>query len=281
MKEEHVLSVDNGFLANIYLVSFVNVLGAILALSLNPLVIYGSCRNKELNKITRTLTILLGLVGLCGALFIQSLYATSKFIVIANIHSPENFDKSNYCIVILIVAYGTKAIGGLSIVTMLGITAERYTAVVSPFYYRTTRRVFLKTLPSILVVLFIHFSLSDIWSWYQSFAKVVNAIFIIIPYVFTIYAYGKIYFKLGKLRGANTTVKKQSIISFLIVVTYLICYLPLIIIRSFNLDKNNLLVQLYLRPWCNTLLFCSFSLNAVVYGWSSIRGFMPIISKQS
>ena len=272
MKEEHILSPDDGFLVNLYVILFVNVLGIILALQINPLVIYGAYRNKQLNKITRILTILLAIAGLFGALVIQCSFVASKISVLANIQNPE---QSDYCNFILVVTYGTKVVGGLSLITMSGITAERLAAVVYPFHYRTTRTLFVKTLPYALVAFFIHFILSGIWSWYENFAKIVTAIFIIIPYVFTIYAYGKIYFKLRKSSGTHTAAKKQSITSVLVVVTYLISFLPLAIIRGSNLDKNNLVVQFYIRPWCNTLLFFSFSLNAVVYGWGSV---MQIIS---
>jgi hypothetical protein len=278
-EEEDVLSPhDVGFVANVYLVSLVNVLGVILALLLNPLVIYGVYKNKQINKITRTLTILMALAGLFGSLVIQSLFVTSKLTTLATIYSQE---ESNYCTFIFIVAYGTKVVGAFSIILMLGITTERLVAVAYPFQYRTTRTVLMKTLPCAFIALFIHFTLSDIWPWYQNFAKIVTAIFIYIPYVFIIFTYRKIHFKLRKWSGTQTAGTKRSITSILVVVTYLICFFPLIIIRSFNLDKNSLLVKLYVRPWCNTLLFCSFSLNAVVYGWSSIRRFIPIMNRRS
>jgi hypothetical protein len=109
----------------------------------------------------------------------------------------------------------------------------------------------------------------------------------LIPYVFTIFAYWKIYFKLHELddnmqlshntSGTTSTRSKEkrrkSLTSFLIVGSYLICYLPVVIIRSLKLDENYLVVSLYIRPWCNTLLFSSFSLHALLYGWRSTKRF--------
>ncbi len=160
MKEEHILSPDDGFLVNLYVILFVNVLGIILALQINPLVIYGAYRNKQLNKISRILTILLAIAGLFGALVIQCSFVASKISVLANIQNPE---QSDYCNFILVVTYGTKVVGGLSLITMSGITAERLAAVVYPFHYRTTRTLFVKTLPYALAAFFIHFTTQ----WYM------------------------------------------------------------------------------------------------------------------
>ena len=267
MQDWQTVSSSYEFLASVYLESFVNVFAVIGTLLSNSLVIYGAYKNKQLNKITRTLSILLALVGLFGALVIQSSYATSKFTLLTNTSSP---DKTNYCILSLIVAYGTKMLGGISITVMLCITAERFAAVIYPFYYRKARNAFIKALPFISAVFLIHFILSDIWSSYNNVAKVLTAIFTLIPYIITIYAYGKIFFHFRKRRGTSRTTSKHTTTSVIVVTTYLICFFPLIIIRSFNLDNNILVVQLYVRPWCNTLLFCSFSINAIVYGWRSI-----------
>ena len=135
-----------------------------------------------------------------------------------------------------------------------------------------------------LVILETHFILSDLWTWYKNISKILTALLTFIPYVFTVYAYVKIYFKLRELDkvwgncnqgtvSRRNSKKKQSLTSLLVVGTYLVCYLPMVITRSLNLDKEHLVVQLYLLRWFSTLLFCSFSVNAVVYGWQSVKMF--------
>ena len=267
-KIQPVTSSNEAFVANFYLVSFVNVVGAIFALLSNSLFIYAAYKNKRLNKITRVVSILLALIGLVGSLVIQPLFATAHFIGLTNIYSGG---KSHYCILISIAVHGTKLLAAFSIIAMLCITSERLTAVVHPYHYRTNRKLFLKALPCALVVSVIHFALIEIWPGYENHSKRVTAIFTIVPYIFTIYAYVRIYVELRKRGRAVGSASKHSITLILVVVTYLICYLPMVIVRSFNLDKNYLLVKLYVIPWCSTLLFCAFTLNPVAYGWSSMK----------
>ena len=282
-----IVSLDENYLANIYVVVVINVLETIFASFANSLVIYGAYTNKQLSKVTRTLSILLAGEGLFGALVIQTLFVISKFVILANVHNPT---ESIYCIVVRIIAYASKLFVLISIVTMLGITGERLAAVAYPFHYRTVRTVFLKTLPYVLAVFCIHFVLGDIWSSYTQYATALTVVITILPYIFTIYAYSKIYFKLrsmARVRASNVTkgvdskTKAQSISSFMVVATYLICYLPVIINRALKLDNKYLVVKLYLRPWINTLLFSSFSVNAPVYSWRIIRPFLLVLWKRT
>ena len=285
--EEETLSSDDEFQVNVYLFSFVNAFSAVFGLLSNSLVICGAYNDKNLGKVSKALTMLLAIEGMFSALIIQPFYVTAKLIMLTNISNPSNI---SYCMLMTIVIYGTKIFAGLSIVTMLGITTERYTAVIYPFEYKTYKRSFLTVLLFLMPALATHFILGDIWTWYKNVTKLLTALFTLIPYVFTVYAYRKIYLKLqelekmmanhshGSASTRNNNRKKQSLTSFLVVGTYLICYLPLVIIRSLKLDKDYLLVRLYLLPWCNTLVFCSFSVHALIYGWCSAKRFC--LSKQ-
>jgi hypothetical protein len=278
---EKVVSLDDGFQVNVYLFIIVNTLNAIFGLLSNSVVIFTVYRDKLLGKVLKALTMLLAIQGVFCAVVIQPLYVASNFIVLANIYNPS---KLSYCTVVAILSSGTKLSLGFSIVTMLGITVERYTAVIHPYKYMTCKRSFGKTLLFLLAILETHFVLSDLWTWYKNISKILTALLTFIPYVFTVYAYVKIYFKLRELDkvwgnfnqgtvSRRNSKKKQSLTSLLVVGTYLVCYLPMVITRSLNLDKEHLFVQLYLLPWFTTLLFCSFSVNAVVYGWRTVKMF--------
>ncbi len=285
--EEEISSFDNEFQVNVYLFIFVNAFSAIFGWLSNSLVICGGYHDKNLGKVSKALTMLLGIEGMFSALIIQPFYVTAKLILLTNISNPSNI---SYCVLMTIVIYGTKIFAGISIVTMLGITTERYTAVIYPFQFKTYKRSFLKILLFLMLALATHFILGDIWTWYKNITKLLTALFTLIPYVFTVYAYRKIYLKLqeldkiranhnhGSASTRNNKKKKQSLTSFLVVGTYLICYLPLVVIRSLKLDKDYLQVRLYLLPWCNTLVFCSFSVHALIYGWCSVKRFC--LSKQ-
>ena len=276
--ENQILSLDEGFRDNTFLLAFANLFTALFSLLSNSLVIYGVRRNKFLGKISKSLTILLAIEGVLGALVIQLLYVIAKFIMLANIHSLPNV---SYCMLMLVVASGTKILGGVSIATMLGITAERYAAVIHPHQYASHKRGFPKLLTFLSVIFLTHFTLIDIWAWYKNSSKILTVLLTFIPYVFTVYAYSKIYFKLrdvDKIRGNNNnhsaaviTKKSKSLKSFLVVGSYMVCYLPLVIIRGLNLDQEFIVVALYIRPWFITLLFCSFSVNALIYGWRSAK----------
>lgn len=279
--DEEILSLDNGFQVNVFLLASVNIFSAIFSLLANSLVICGTYRNKSLGKISKVLSILLAIDGVLTALVIQPLYVTAKFIMLANIYSPSNI---RYCMFMFIVASGTKILVGVSIAAMLGITAERYAAVIYPYQYIVYKRNFLKLVMFMFLSFLAHFVVSDIWTWYKNISKILTALLTIIAYVFTVYAYGKIYFKLKDLDMVGTGSsnhhgaasirigkKRQSLTSFLVVASYLVCYFPLIVIRSLNLDKESLVVQLYLQPWFVTLLFCSFSASALLYGWRSVE----------
>ena len=279
--EEETLTLEDGFLVNVYLFISVNAFTAIFGLLTNPFLICGAYSEKTLGKVSKTLTILLAIGGLFSASVIQPFYVTAKLIMLENLKNPSNV---SYCSLMTIVIYGTKIFAGFSIVIMIGITAERYTAVIYPFHYKTYKRSFIKILLISVTILPTHFLLADVWTWYSNISKILTAVLTLLPYVFTVYAYWKIYHKLQKLdndiqvshnRGTaskrNNIKKRKSLTSFVIVGSYLICYLPLIIIRSLKFDKDYLVVALYIRPWFNTLVFCSFSVHALIYSWYSTK----------
>ena len=211
------------------------------------LVIYGVCRNKFLGKISKSLTILLAIEGVLGALVIQLLYVIAKFIMLANIHSLPNV---SYCMLMLVVVIGTKILGEVSIATMLGITAERYAAVIHPHQYASHKRSF----PKITNIFIGNFSdplypyrhLGLVQKQFQNPNSFIN----FCAYVFTVYACGKIYFKLrhlDKIRRDNNnhsaafvTRNSKSLKSSLVVGSYMVCYLPLVIIRGLNLHGSRI-----------------------------------------
>ena len=87
--EQETVSLDNAFAINVYLYAFVNALSAIVGLVSNSLVINGVYRNKTMNKVSRTLTILLPIAGLVSSLVIQPLYVSSKIIILLG-HSKRS-----------------------------------------------------------------------------------------------------------------------------------------------------------------------------------------------
>ena len=275
---EKIASKEDGFQQNGYILTFVNILSVIFGVLSNSLVLYGTYRNKTLGKVSKGLSVLLAIEGLFSVVIIQPLFVAAKFLLLTNIYDPSYL---KYCTLLSIAAYGARFIGGFSVVTVLAITANRYIAVIHPHQYKPQRRFFFKIFMCCQAILPIHFILSDIWIWYQNFSRILTALYTFTPYPFIVYAYGKIYFKLrdsNKVwarRAKNRAPlilerqKKLSVTSFLVVAIYLVFYLPLVLIRSLNLDEKYLVVQLYIRPWFNTLLFCSFSFNALFYGWRS------------
>ena len=284
MGEEEILSLNNGFQVNVYLFIVVNTVTAIFGLLTNSFVICGAYSDKTLGKISKTLTILLAFGGLFISLIIQPFFVGTKFIMLANLENPSNV---SYCTLMPIVIYGTRIFVGFSITIMIGITTERYIAVIYPFQYKSYRRIFAKILLISVIILPTHFVLGDVSTWYRNISKISTAALTLISYVFTVYAYRGIYLRLQELKNnvqnnrsdetpstRKNNKKRKSLTSFLIVGSYLICYLPLVTIRSLKLDRDYLVVALYIRPWFNTLLFCSFSVHALIYGWRSTKRFL-------
>ena len=142
--QEVFSSSDELFSLNVYLFALVNTVVAIFGLLSNFLVIYGAYRNQLLTKVTRTLTVLLAIEGLFVSVIIQPIFITSKVIILVN---TSERTKMIYCVVVSIMAYGTMISVAFLIVTMLGVTAERYAAVIYPLHYtRSSRPTFLKSL---------------------------------------------------------------------------------------------------------------------------------------
>ena len=160
--EEETLSLNDAFQVNVYLYTFVNIFTAIFGLLTNPFVICGAHSDRTLGKISKTLTMLLGLGGLFTSSIIQPFYVSTKFIMLANLVNPSNV---SYCTLMSIVIYGTKLFAGFSIAIMLGITTERYTAVIYPFQYKTYKKLIIRMLLISATILPTHFILSDVWTW--------------------------------------------------------------------------------------------------------------------
>ena len=280
--EEKVLSLEDAFGINVHICAFVNAVSAIFGLLSNSFVIFGAYQNRILGKLSKAFTIFLAMQGMLSAVVIQPFFVTAKFLTLANIHNPLNV---SYCLLMLIVVYGTKYLSGFAIVTMLSITVERYMAVIHPHQYKAFQQSLLKLLVFSLVIISTHFALSDTWAWYKNISKILTALLTFVPYIFTVYAYVKIYLKLGHLDevriSSNTNTgtsahrnnkkKMQSLTSFIVVGSYLVCYLPMVTIRALKLDETSLVVKMYVRPWATTLLLSSFSVNALLYGWRSAK----------
>ena len=283
--EKEVLSLEESFKNNVYVYTFVNALSSIFGLLTNSFVIFGACKNQVLGKLSKALTIFLAIEGMLSAVVIQPFYFASKCVLLANIHNPLSV---SYCLPMFIVIYATKFLTAFALASMLGITIERYTAVIHPHEYKVYRRGLVKFLIFVLVILLTHFTLGIIWVWYKTISKILTALVTFVHLAFTIYVYVKIYFKLrrsDRVRVSNNTQsgnrthansakrhkKTRSLTSFLIVGSYLLSYLPMVVIRVSKLDKTSPLVMLYLRPWANTFLFSSFSVNALAYGLSSAK----------
>ena len=280
--EKKILSLEDAFGINVHIYAFVNAVSAIFGLLSNSFVIFGAYQNRILGKLSKAFAIFLAMQGMLSAVVIQPFFVTAKFLTLANIHNPLNV---SYCLLMLIVVYGTKYLSGLAIATMLGITVERYMAVIHPHQYKAFQQSLLKLLVFSLVIISAHFALSDTWAWYKNISKILTALLTFVPYIFTVYAYVKIYLKLGHLdevrssSNANTGTpahrnnkkKMQSLTSFIVVGSYLVCYLPMIMIRALKLDETSLVVKMYVRPWATTLLLSLFSVNALLYGWRSAK----------
>ena len=283
---EEILSPDYLFIGNVYVFTLVNTFSAVFGLLSNSLIIFGACKYRMIRilgaKLSKALTIFLAIQGMFSAVIIQPFFVTSRFLMLANINNPLTI---MYCLLVLIVDYGTKLLTGLATLTVLGMNLERYIAVVHPHQYKAYQKSLLKLLIFLLVIIPTHFAFYSLWAWYKKNSKPLSALYTFVPYVFTVYVYVKIYLKLrhldrvrisnntnaGTPTHRNSTKKTQSLMSFLVVGSYLLCYLPMLMIRLLKLDEASLLVKMYLRPWSTTLLLSSFSVNALVYGWRSAK----------
>ena len=282
-----VFNSDKGFLLNIYFLVIINIFGIIFAIFVNSLVIYGISRNRHLGKIMRTLTIIMAVQGLFSGIFIQFSFVLTKFFLLTDylLHHGT----STYCFFIdFCIAYAAKLAAGFSIVTILGVTFERYMAVLYPNYYKkaSSKKIFLKVLALFVIFQPVNTVLGETCQWYKLVSKLVLFLQTVFLYIFSIYAHVKIHLKLVEMSNSkigngnnNLTVMKRHksrlFASFLVASMYLICYFPLIIIRSLNLDGNYMFVELYLRPWCATFLFLSYSVQAIIYSWRSVTIIQP------
>ena len=283
---EEIYFSDYLFQGNVYASAFVNSLSAVFGLLSNSLILFGACKYRMIRilgaKLSKALTIFLAIQGMFSAAVIQPFYVAARLQMLANIHNPFNV---TYCLLLSVVFHGTKLLVGFAIATVFGMNIERYIAVVHPHRYKTYQRRLLKLLILLLVIIPAHFTFSDVCERYTNISKLLTAIFTFVPYCFTVFVYIKIYLKLRDLDRArdsgNTnggspahrpnTKKTRSLTSFIVVGSYLVCYLPMIVLRVTKLDETSSLVKNYLRPWASTLLLSSFSVNALVYGWRSAK----------
>ena len=280
--EKEVLSLEDPFKNNVYVYTFVNAFSSIFGLLSNSFVIFGAYENNLLGKLPKALTVFLAIEGMLSAVVIQPFYFATKCVLLANIRNPLSV---SYCLLMFIVIYATKYLVAFAFASMLGITIERYMAVIHPHQYRMYQRSLPKLLIFFLVILSTHFTLCDTWASYKDFSKTSTALFTFVHLAFIIYVYVKIYLKLRDLDRARarnnvhggaparrkSAKMTRSLTTFMVVGSYLLVYLPMVVIRVSKLDKTSPLVNMYLRPWAATLLLSSFSVNALVYGWRSAK----------
>ena len=279
-EKPEVFTSDKGFLLNIYFIVIINTLGIIFGILFNSLVIYAISRNQHLGKVMRTLTIIMAVQGFFNGVFIQFSFVLTKFFLLTDYLLRHG--TSTYCFFLDFIAFAAKLTASFSIVAILGITFERYMAVLYPTYYKKTssKNIFLEVLALFVIFQPVNTVLGTTYQWYKTVSKVVLFSQTVFLYIFSIYAHVKIHLKLVKMsnskigNGNPTAMKRHKsrlFASFLVAGMYLICYFPLIIIRSLNLDKNYMFVELYVRPWCVTLHFLSYSVQAIIYSWRSVN----------
>ena len=270
-----------GFRWNEIFLALVNFLAAMFSISFNSLVLYVFFKNKNLRGVTHILAVMLSTADILTAFcqmytaFIQSYIA----------YRVENIRTDFFCKTLLVEIFMTLILMTVSITIIFGITCERYVAVLHPISYKTNKSTTFKGMSVILVL----FAFSLVLGESRTSIEVGSAIFfltIISTFSFCFYAYVRIYFKLKiSKRVADFEIlpnisrqKKRFITSLLVILVFLVCYFPIIVMGSAISvrSETNGSLSLYFQPWLRSFFYISSSANPFIYCLRNSR-LSPII----
>ena len=174
------------------------------------------------------------------------------------------------------------ALGFMTLTTIIIIGVDQYIAIIHPFYYHnqlTTRKLILPLI-AMWIVLYVfnalgNFYMISLWLIYKGLIVVISAVSLIVLFFLYFRIWQKAKGVTRKISIANASegreIQKRAKAtknSVIILVTYMTCYLPLIVYIFYDLlGKRSEFAETYLETSANTVALSSTSWTAIVYYW--------------
>ena len=192
------------------------------------------------------------------------------------------------CRLVFVNRKTTVLVIGLSVATLSAINIETYMNIVHPFVHR--RKVTRKRLLIPVILLWIYCIIIVSLSFFEKQAAISLYIAYVLHFpVLTVYVYAKIFFTMKRSRSlltaptGNTPTSNDKVLvrgcselsskrrflqdikllksCFLVIICFLLCFLPLSVLLAANINGFNGLV---FQTWGTTILMMNSSLNSVI-----------------
>ena len=269
---------SNGFFINHIIIIATNIILIIPTILLNAISIVTISKSSSLKSKTCYFVILLQSVSdLAVGIFGIPLFVAYLSTAIGGISN---------CFVADLAYKLTVTTMGVSTFAFLGMTFDRYIAVLHPFAYRS------KITKSRILILFVLGAKSSVLSVTlsfitQAYLEIFVVVIVTLIFTFTILVYTRIYLVITKIVHSQTICDvateeyltrkkrflqevKQAKSCFLVVVSsFFLVFLPLLILVIFSL-KMDIFLQEAFQNWVITLALLNSSANSVIFFWTKI-----------
>ena len=281
---------SNGYIINQVIVCFLNCLLAIATVFLNGIAIRTLSKCFRLNeKICYFVISLQSAIDLMAGAVSIPLFT---FVLASEIAGTAN------CVLNFILSTVAFSPMALSLAMLCALSFERYMGVLHPLVHRTkvTKKRFLGYL---CIVIFIIFAMMLVSLVYPTLYFALVSINIFISLILVTFFYTRIFlaarqrFRLqnrpgavvGELNSSERKKKRQFIAEFklakscfLLVVTFVLCFVPSFIISVLSVIVTPEMVPRFrlFQSWAITLALFNHSLNSVIFFWTR-----PMLKKEA
>ena len=263
------------------LTSILNGISSITAITGNAVVILAVWKTRELHTPSNVFLSCLALSDLTVGLIAQPSFVIHKI-------GELNNSFSMYCTTRILTESLGFITAGTSVLTMTGISIERYLALSLHLRYRaivTTKRILIAA--SCVWIFFILISASRFWIANDVIFNMISLPVIFSSLVFTLLAYVRILKCVRRherqisdqnnlpesSRSVNCQVlkinryKKSTLTMVYIVGIFVFCYIPFLSVKILNKTKGYTVEVKTAYLYASTLVFLNSSFNPAVYWW--------------
>lgn len=263
------------------LTSILNGISSITAITGNAVVILAVWKTRELHTPSNVFLSCLALSDLTVGLIAQPSFVIHKI-------GELNNSFSMYCTTRILTESLGSITAGTSVLTMTGISIERYLALSLHLRYRaivTTKRILIAA--SCVWIFFILISASRFWIANDVIFNMISLPVIFSSLVFTLLAYVRILKCVRRherqisdqnnlpesSRSVNCQVlkinryKKSTLTMVYIVGIFVFCYIPFLSVKIVNKTKGYTVEVKTAYLYTSTLVFLNSSFNPAVYWW--------------
>ena len=233
---------------------------------------YLRARDRSMRRLSNMLVIALACSDLIVTLLIQTLFVLRK--------AYYEINGSHNCVLFAILRLGIYYSCGVSGITAILVTAERYIAIAKPYSYPVLiTRTRLKTIVFTIWIVYFIFICSRLWFTPSFVLNIVTSIIAILFLICTssmwihIFILTKRHEKAIKkqLSGLSTIeqYKDNYLTTYIIILSTTLCYIPVLIMTAYGSFSNHVNFRyLYIfLPWAETLVFFNSFGNSLIFTW--------------